>query len=45
MNKMFSFNQQKNKLRTYDNIQKFVTGQGDDYATSCLLDYNFFNKY
>ena len=19
--------------------------QGDDYTTSCLLDYNYFNKY
>ena len=24
----------KNNLRTYDNIQKIVTGQGDDYTTS-----------
>ena len=22
-----------------------MTGQGDDYTTSCLLDYNYFNKY
>ena len=22
-----------------------MTGQGDDYTTSCLLDYNQFNKY
>ena len=27
-------------LRTYNNIQK--TGQGDDYATSCLLDHLYF---
>ena len=26
----------KNNLRTYDNIRKIVTGQGDDYTTSCL---------
>ena len=24
----------KNNLRTYDNIQKIATGQGDDYTTS-----------
>ena len=30
----------KNDLRTYDNIQKFGTSQGDDYATGCLLDYD-----
>ena len=35
----------KNNLRTYDNIQKIVTAQGDDYTTSCLSDYNYFNKY
>ena len=28
----------QNDLRTYDNIQKFATGQGDDYTTGCLLD-------
>ena len=35
----------KNNLRTYDNIRKIATGQGDDYSTSCLLDYNYFNNY
>ena len=30
-------------MRTYDNIQKIATGQGDDYTTGCLLDYNYFN--
>ena len=34
----------KNNLRTCDN-RKFVPGQGDDYTTSCLLDYNDFNNY
>ena len=29
-------------MSTYDNI---VTGQGDDYATACLLHYNYFKKY
>ena len=35
----------KNNLRTYDKIQTIATGQGDDYRTSYLLDYNYFNKY
>ena len=35
----------KNNLRTYDGIQKISTGQGDDYATGCLLDYNYWKKY
>ena len=29
----------KNDMRTYDNIWKITTGQGDDYTTDCLLDY------
>ena len=45
----FFFQPVKNNLRTYDNIRdnirKTATGQGDDYTTSCLLDYNYFNKY
>ena len=32
-------------LRTYDNIQKIATGQGDDYTTGCLLDYLHFKNY
>ena len=35
----------KNDSRTYDNIWKIVTDQGNDCMTSCLLDYNYFNKY
>ena len=35
----------KNNLRTYDNIRKIVIGQGDDYTTACLLDYNYFINY
>ena len=32
-------------LRTYENIRKITTGQGDDYTTGCLLDYPYFKKY
>ena len=35
----------KNDLITYDNIRKIATGQGDDYATGFLLDYNYFKNY
>ena len=35
----------KNDMRTYHYIQKIATGHGDDYATGCLLDYNYFNKH
>ena len=30
----------RNNLITYDSIRKIGTGQGDDYTTNCLLDYN-----
>ena len=32
-------------MRTYNNILKIAIGQGDDYTTGCLLDYNYFNNY
>ena len=35
----------KSDMRTHDNIRKIGTGQGDDYTTGCLLDYNYFKKY
>ena len=40
------FNQPiKNNLTTYYNIRKITTGQEDDYATGCLLDYHYFKEY
>ena len=35
----------KNDIRTYDNIRKLATGQGDDHTIGCLLDYNYFIKH
>ena len=35
----------KTNLKIYDNIWKIAIGQGNDYMTSCLLDYNHFNQY
>ena len=32
-------------LKTYENIRKIATGQGDDYATGCLLDYSYFKDH
>ena len=26
-------------------VKEMITGQGDDYTTDCLLDYNYFNKH
>ena len=43
--RMFFDKPVKNNLITYNNIQKIATGQGDDYTTGCLLDYNCFNNY
>ena len=34
-----------NKLRIHNNIRNMTTGQGDDYTTAYLLDYNYFNVY
>ena len=41
------FDQQaKNNFRTYDNIRKMATSQGDDYTAGSLLDYLYFkNNY
>ena len=32
----------KNNKVAYENIRKIAAGQGDDYTTSCLLDYPYF---
>ena len=40
------FDQPINSMtKTYENIRKITTGQGDDYTTGCLLDYTYFKKY
>ena len=31
--------------KTCENIRKIATGQGDDYATGCLLDYSYFKDH
>ena len=42
----FFFDQPINSnLKTYDNIKKVATGQGDDYTTGCLLGYTYFKNY
>ena len=36
----------RNNLLTHDSVRKIATGQGDDYAIGCFLDYNYFkNNY
>ena len=44
MEKAFFDQLVKSDMRTYDNIRKIAPGQGDDYTTNCLLDYNYFNN-
>lgn len=34
----------RNGTRIHYNIQKIDTGQGDDYAIGCLLDYSYLKK-
>ena len=31
-------------IKQYDEVRKISTGQGDDYATGCFLDYSYFGK-
>ena len=33
------------QIRKYDEIRKIATGKGDDYTTSCLLDYHYFKDH
>ena len=33
-----------NDYKTYENILKTATSKGDDYTTSCLLDYSYFKE-
>ena len=35
----------KSDIKTWENIWKIAVGQGDDYTTGCLLDYNYFQKH
>ena len=35
----------KTDTKTYDNIQKIATCQGDDYTTSCFLNYAYAKNY
>ena len=38
------YNQSINDLvKQYDKIRKSATGEGDNYTTGCLLDYQYFN--
>ena len=32
-------------IKTYENIRKIATGQGDNYATSRLVDYSYFKDH
>ena len=31
-------------IKTYENIRKIATGQGNDFITACLLDYPYFKE-
>ena len=33
------------QIKKYDEIRKIATGKGDDYATGCLLDYQYFRDH
>ena len=44
-NVSISQKKKKNDLRTYKQIPKIATDQGDDDATGVLLDFSYFEKY
>ena len=44
MEKFFFWTTRKSNKITYENIRKIATGEGDDYATGCLLDYVYFKN-
>ena len=31
-------------IKQYNEVRKISTGQGDDYTTGCLLDFDYFEK-
>ena len=33
------------QIKQYDEMRKIATGQGEDYATGCLLDYQYFKDH
>ena len=33
------------QIKKYDGIRKIASGQGDDYTTGCLLDYQYFKDH
>ena len=41
---LFDQPNKKNDVKTYENIRKIATGQGDDYTTYCFLDYPYFKE-
>ena len=39
------FDQPINSMtKTYENVRKIATGQGDNYTIGCLLDYSYFKE-
>ena len=32
-------------IKQYDEIRRIATGQGDDYTTGCLLNYQYFKDH
>ena len=33
------------KIKWYQKIRKLTTGQGEDYTTGCLLDYDYIKNH
>ena len=44
MAEIFMINQLMIQLENMMKLEKIATGKGDNYATGCLLDYDYFKK-
>ena len=45
MRETFMTNNLMIKSKSMMQLERFATGKGDDYATSCLLDYQYFKDH
>ena len=42
--KNFYDNATDSDIKLYEEIRRLTTGQGEDYTTGCLLDYDYIKK-
>ena len=45
MNENFYNQPNDSNIKPCEEIRKLITGQGEDYTTGCLLDYNYVKSH